>query len=72
MARAFFMGDHDRADSTTRVIRALRLALSGAVVGAAIAGLFSRGFGGATEHVTAWGAGLGFIVVAAIKCAHLI
>lgn len=72
--RALFMEGHDKADNASRFFRALRLALSGAIVGAAIAGLLSKTVGTPVpvEHVSALGAVGGFIVVAAIKIAHLI
>ena len=70
--RGYFMGARDSGDTVARVIRLARLALGGAVVGAAIAGLFSKTVGTTPDHVSALGAVGGAIAVALIKCAHLI
>jgi hypothetical protein len=60
-----------RAVKAFRVLLLLRFALSGAVVGAAAAGLLSASVGG-PDHASALGAAGGFILVAVVKLAHLI
>jgi hypothetical protein len=62
----------NRHMETVRVLKALRLAFSGAVLGAAVAGLLSGAVKVEPEFASTFGAVGGFIVVAAIKIAHII
>jgi hypothetical protein len=55
---------------TIRVLRVVRLALSGAIVGAAFVGIFFPHAAGLS--VDAFGAGAGFATVLLVKAAHLI
>ena len=67
--RGFFADHHME---TVRVLKAMRLAFSGAVVGAAIAGLLSGAIKVEPEFASTFGAVGGFMVVAAIKLAHIV
>lgn len=60
-------------EKTIRVLRVFRLALSGAIAGAAVIGFFFPSFG--HFHgipADAFGAGAGFAAVIGVKVAHLI
>jgi hypothetical protein len=61
-------------NNIAHVLRGLRLALSGAIVGAALAGIFSPLFGFRADDlaVDLVGAIFGFVAVAGVKAAHLI
>ena len=69
----FFGNPMRNTSDTKRFVKLIRFALSGAIVGVALAGLFARWFGyddGASKDII--GASFGFAVVMAFKILHFI
>lgn len=62
---------HSREDAA-RLLRLVRLALSGAIAGAALLGILSPALGLHGLHADIFGASMGFVAVVAVKVAHLI